>query len=160
MFIDEFHFHFSHFNQQMISNLRTSTQRTTVVLGSFHFPSPQFTCFFEVMDQNLENNDLIQYDVNTVAPKSMTKTGQGKRLNKCNQCEHMFSNLREHLKTHSGEKPNKCNQCDYASSYASDLRRHLKTHSGEKPNKCNQCKYASSQTGHFRTHLKMHRGQS
>ena len=59
------------------------------------------------------------------------------KINKCNQCEYVFSrarDLRKHLKMQRGEKSNKCNQCDYASSQASDLRKHLKTHSGEKPN--------------------------
>ena len=57
------------------------------------------------------------------------------KLNKCNQCDFVFSeasNLRKHLKTHSGEKSNKCdfetlgksnkcNQCDFSFSEASNL---------------------------------------
>ena len=60
------------------------------------------------MDQNLENYDLLsKINVKITAPVTATKTAQGKRSQKCIQCE-------------------------YASSCASDLRRHLKIHSGEK----------------------------
>ena len=68
-----------------------------------------------------------------------------KSQNKCNQCDHAFSDpssLWRHLKTHNGENSNKCNQCDYASFQAGNLRTHLKTHSGEKLNKCNQYDFA------------------
>ena len=80
---------------------------------------------------------------------NMTKTGQGKRINKCSHCDYACDNgisLRKHFKKHAGESK-KCNQCDYASSDASNLRAHLKMHSGEKSNKCNQCDYASSSLG-------------
>ena len=56
-----------------------------------------------------------------------------------------------HLKTHS---INKCNQCDFVYSQTGDLRKHLKRRSGEKPNKCNQSDYGSSPAEHLRTHLK------
>ena len=81
------------------------------------------------MDQNLENYDLSENNANVMASMRVTKTGQGKRSRKCNQCEYSSfhaSDLRRHLKTHSGEKLNKCNQCDYASSQAGNLSRHVK----------------------------------
>ena len=92
------------------------------------------------MDHNVDNFDLSAKDVGIEAPLRVTKSGQSKKLNKCNQCDYASSeagDLRKHLKTHSGEKPNKCNQCDFASAQASNLRRHFNTHSGEKSNKCN-----------------------
>ena len=116
-----------------------------------------------VMDPNLKNNDLDENNVRIKTSKIVTKGGENKRPNKCNQCEYASSeagNLRRHLRTHSGEKSNKCNQCNYASSDASNLRNHLKTHSGEKSNKCNQCDFASSQASNLRAHLKTHSGET
>ena len=78
------------------------------------------------MDQNLENYDLLsKINVKITAPVTATKTAQGKRSQKCIQCEYASScasDLRRHLKIHSGEKSNKCNQCDFASAYAHNLR--------------------------------------
>ena len=86
------------------------------------------------MDLNFENHNVDEDNVRINAPKIVIKRGQGKRSNKCSQCDFASSyasNLRDHLKGHSGEKSNKCNQCDYASSHSSHLRTHFKTHSRE-----------------------------
>ena len=115
-----------------------------------------------MMDHNLKDYELCEDYVDMKTPVKVTKIGQGKSSNKCNQCEYASShtrNLRNHLKTHSGEKQNKCNQCDYASSHSVHLRTHLKKHSGENPNKCNQCQYASPDVSNLRRHLKTHSGE-
>ena len=59
------------------------------------------------MDPNLEMNQLRKTNVDGKVP--MTNTNDGKKLNKCNQC-------------------------DFASCYASALKTHFKTHSGEMSN--------------------------
>ena len=66
------------------------------------------------------------------------------------QCSSIYQSD-THLKTHS---INKCNQCDFVYSQTGDLRKHLKRRSGEKPNKCNQSDYGSSPAEHLRTRLK------
>ena len=53
------------------------------------------------MDLNFENHNVDEDNVRINAPKIVIKRGQGKRSNKCSQC-------------------------DFASSYASNLRTHLK----------------------------------
>ena len=99
--------------------------------AEINFLSYSITCFFLVMDDNVDHFDLSAKDVGTEAPMRVTKCGQGKKLNKCNQCEYASvraNNVKAHMNTHSGEKPYKCNQCDYSSSYARALRCHLKMH--------------------------------
>ena len=101
-------------------------------------------------------------NVGLEAAIGVTKGGQAKRSNKCNQCEYASShagNLMMHLKTHSGEKSNKCNQFNYASAHTSHFKIHMRTHSLEKPYKCSQCDHASSQAGNLRIHLKTHSGE-
>ena len=98
------------------------------------------TCFFVVMDKNLESYELLEDTVTMKDPMTVTKTGQGNKSNKCNQCDYASSQkgtLMRHFKTHSGEKLNKCNLCDFASAQANDLIRHFKIHSGAKSIKCN-----------------------
>ena len=144
---------------------RPNIRETAVVLRSsvlFLLPSLPLSSFLAVMDQNLGNGDLSKNNDNSKAPVKLMKIGEGKRSNKCSQCDYVTSwtaNLRKHLKTHSREKSNKCNQCDYASSNPSTLRVHLKMHTGEKSNKCIHCDYESSRAGHLRRHLKTHSGE-
>ena len=100
-----------------------------------------FTCFFAVMERNVENFELLKDNVTMKGTMGVTKTGQGKKSNKCNRCDYVCTDsLRRHLKTYTGEKSKKCNQCDYVTDYVSsvagDLRTHLKTHSGEMSKKC------------------------
>ena len=68
-----------------------------------------FTCFFAVMERNVENFELLKNNVTMKGTMGVTKTGQGKKSNKCNRCDYVSSeagDLRTHLITHSGEKSN------------------------------------------------------
>ena len=88
-----------------------------------------------MMDPNIDDYDFSKNYPNIEDPVRVTKADQGKRSNKCNQCDSKFSHkssLKAHIKTHSGDKSNRCNQCNFASVHAHSLRLHLKTHSGEK----------------------------
>ena len=70
-----------------------------------------FTCFFAVMERNVENFELLKDNVTMKGTMGVTKTGQGKKSNKCNRCDYVSSeagDLRTHLKTHSGEMSKKC----------------------------------------------------
>ena len=123
-------FNFYFFFQLMIYVFRPSTKKTLVLLRqSQKFKYFLFVLFVEIMDKNLENHNLNEYD--DVAKASMSGSKTKERSSKCSQCDFASNHtgsLRRHLKIHSGEKSNQCNQCDFASSWADSLRTHMKKH--------------------------------
>ena len=94
--------------------------------------------------------------------KKNIKTGEEKKLHKCDQCgkERIRKHrLTAHVRTHSAEKSHHCDQYDKTFTQKCNLTQYLRIHSGKRPYRCELCDKTFTQKVHLTEHLKVHSGE-